>query len=65
MNLWKLAFKDNELEIELVIKARDLDSALEIGSKIAKEREWQLKLVKQLWRDRGLIHNTEEMINAY
>ena len=68
MNLWKLSYvdKEKELDIELLVKAKSLDTALSLGFHIAKERTLILKAIKQIWVDiAGRSYLEEKKINAF
>ena len=67
MNLWKLSYEDTdrELVIELIVKCKDLDSALGLAYHISKKRTLKLKAIKQLWIDIvGRTYLEEKKINA-
>ena len=67
MNLWKLSYvdKDRELDIEILVKAKSLDSALSLAYHISKKRTLILKAIKQIWVDiAGRSYLEEKKINA-
>ena len=68
MNLWKLCYEDKEreLDIEILVKCKSLDSALSLAFHIAKERTLILKAIKQIWVDiAGRSYLEEKKVNAF